>query len=126
VLTRFVLIPLALFAALLFRDHTWGLALTLTLGGLLTARLIIAAALAIHPSFPLDRAPVVTGALGQVVAYGCGMAGAIAYVLAATLSQMLGAWGTAVTAVGVLGVGVASIVAQVVAARRLARLEHLG
>jgi hypothetical protein len=126
VLTRFVLVPLALFAGLVFRTHGWGLAVTLAMAGLLSARLIIATALAVRPSYPLDDVPVLTGMLGQVVAYACGIAGAIAYVIAATLSQLLGIWGTALVAVGTAGIGAASIAAQLVAARRVGRLEHAG
>jgi hypothetical protein len=126
VLARFVLIPLGLFAALLFRRHTFGLAVVLTLAALLTARLIVAAALAFRPSFPLDEPPVVTGPLGQVVAWGAGTAGAVAYVVAATIAEMLGMLGTALVVVGTIGIGVLSIVAQAVAAQRCGRLEHAG
>ena len=126
VMTRFVLVPLALFAGLAFRSHGSGLAVVLAVGALLTTRLIVAASLAIRPSYPLDDAPVVAGMLGQVVSYGCGMAGAIAYVMAATLSQLLGGWGIALVAVGAVGIGLASVVAQLVASQRFTRLEHVG
>jgi len=126
VMTRFVLVPLGLFAALAFRSHTWGLALTLALGGLLSARLIVAAALAFRPSYPLDEPPVVTGMLGQAVAWAAGMAGAVAYVVAAMLTQLLGTLGTLLVGAATVGVGVIAMAAQMLAAHRFSRLEHAG
>ena len=50
VVTRFVLLPLALFGVLAFRRHPWYLAALLVAGSLAVARLVVASALAIRPS----------------------------------------------------------------------------
>ena len=126
VLSRFVLVPLALFAVLLFRRHDALLATFLALASLFTTRIVVLGALAFRPSFPLDEAPVVTGVLGQVIAWAVGTAGAIAYAVAATLVSMLGTVGMVITALGTLGLAAAAWVARWGAARRVARLEHLG
>ena len=125
VLARFVMIPLSLFTVLLFRQHGWLLASTLALAGLFATRLVVLGALAIRPSFPLDEAPIVTGVLGQLVAWAVGTAGAVAYAVVTALVTMLGTVGTVIAAIGMLGLAVASVAAQWVAARRLGQLEHV-
>lgn len=124
VVTRFVLLPLALFGVLVFRRHSWALALLLAAGGLAVARLVVAGALALRPSLPLGEPPVVAGVVGQLLGWALGIAGAVGYVLAATLADLLGVIGTALVAIGVLATLAASVVVQIGAAHRLGRLEQ--
>jgi len=123
VVTRFVLLPLSLFGVLAFRRHPWYLAALLVAGSLAVARLVVASALALRPSIPLGEPPVVAGFVAQILGWALGIAGAVAYVLAATLSDLLGVIGTALVAAGVLATLAASFAMQMVAAHRLARLE---
>jgi len=120
---RFVLPPLLLAGALLVRQHGWPLAALLVLGELLGARLLVASALLVRPAVPLGEAPRLGGVLGQVAAWGFGVAGAIGYVIAATLAELLGPLGLVVAAVGVAGVAGASLLVQLLAATRLQGLE---
>jgi hypothetical protein len=124
VLTRFGLIPLAMFTLLLFRHHAPALATILAVAGFLGARLILAAAMALRPAFPLDEPPTAPGALDQVVGWMVGTAGALGYVVAATLAELLGTAGLVMIAMGTATIGGLALVAQVLAARRLGRLEH--
>jgi hypothetical protein len=126
VVARFVLLPQALFAVLAFRRHPWYLAALLVVGGLAAARLVIAGALAVRPSLPLGEPPIVSGFVAQMLAWALGIAGAVGYVLAATLAELLGIIGAALVAMGVLATLAASVALQMVAAHRLGRLEQAG
>lgn len=124
VLARFGLLPLGLFALLLFRHHTPGLAALLATAGFLGSRLVLTAAMAFRPAYPLDEPPTAPGALDQIVGWSVGTAGALGYVIAATVADLLGLVGVVLIALGTVGIGVLSVVAQWIAARRLARLEY--
>jgi hypothetical protein len=124
VLTRFTLLPQALFGVLAFRRHPWHVALLLVAGSLAAARLVVASALAVRPSIPLGEPPRVSGFVSQMTGWALGIAGAVAYVMAAMLTDLLGAIGAAVVALGVIATFVASFTVQLGAAHRLARLEH--
>jgi hypothetical protein len=127
VFARFVLLPLVLLAALLSRQHGVVLAGLLALGGLLTARIVVLAGLAIRPSFPLDEPPAVTGVLGTFVSWIVGTMGAAGYAIVSTLVTLVGEMaGTAVALVGTLGLAVVPGVQQWGAARRLGLLEYAG
>ena len=123
VLGRFVLLPQALFGVLAFRQHPWYLAVLLVAGSFAAARLVVASALAIRPSIPLGEPPVVAGFVAQVTGWALGIAGAVAYVMAATLASLLGVIGLALVAMGVLAAFAASVAVQMVAAHRVGRLE---
>jgi hypothetical protein len=125
VLARFVLLPLALLAALLSRQHGVVLAGLLAIAGLLTARIVVLAGLAIRPSFPLDEPPAVTGVLGTFVAWIVGTMGAAGYAIVSTLVTLVGELaGTLVALVGMLGLAVVAGVLQWLAARRVGALEY--
>ncbi|MET0553878.1 MAG: hypothetical protein ABW221_12620 [Vicinamibacteria bacterium] len=123
VMARFALLPLALFAVLAFQRHPWHLAALFVAGGLGVVRLVVASACAAHPAYPLGEAPVVTGMIGQVTGWALGIAGALAYVVGATLADLLGWFGAVLVGVGVIVTIGLSVAAQIVAAHRLARLE---
>lgn len=124
VLTRFALLPQALFGVLAFRRHPWHVALLVVAGSLAAARLVVASALALRPSIPLGEPPRVSGFVSQLTGWALGVAGAVAYVMAAMLAELLGAIGAVAVALGVIATFAASFGVQVAAAHRLARVEH--
>jgi hypothetical protein len=124
VTARFVLLPLALFGVLAFRRHSFYLAALFVAGGLAVARLVVASAFAARPAYPLGEAPVVAGAVAQVAGWALGIAGALGYIVASTVAELLGWFGGVLVALGVVATFGLSVVAQLVAAHRLGRLER--
>jgi hypothetical protein len=124
VMTRFVLLPLALFGVLAFRRHPFDLAALYVAGGLAVARLAVASTFAARPSYPLGEPPVVAGAVAQIAGWALGIAGALGYVVASAIAD-LGWFGAVLVAIGVVVTFGLSVVAQLVAAHRLGRLERL-
>lgn len=123
VITRFALLPQALFGVLAFRRHPWFVAVLLVAGSLAAARLVVASALAFRPSIPLGEPPVVSGVAAQVTGWALGVGGAVVYVMAATVADLLGVIGAVLVAMGVLATFAASVAVQMLAAHRLGRLE---
>jgi hypothetical protein len=124
VMTRFVLLPLAFFGVLVFRRHSWHLAALFVLAGLSVARLVVAAAFAFRPSYPLGEPPAVAGAVAQLGGWALGTAGAVAYIVAALIADALGVLGTVLVGLAAAGAFGLSIAAQAIAAHRLGRLEQ--
>jgi hypothetical protein len=124
VITRFALLPQALFGALAFRRHPWYVAVLVVAGSFAAARLVVASALAFRPSIPLGEPPAVSGFVAQLAGWALGIVGAVAYVMAATLADLLGALGAVLVAMGVLATLAASVALQSAAVYRLRRLAQ--
>lgn len=126
VTVRFVAVPLALFTVLAFHRHPWYLAALFAAGGLAGARLVVSAAMAARPGYPLGEAPMVTGIVGQLAGWVLGLGGAVAYAVAATVADLLDWFGALLVACGVAVTCALSIAARLLAAHRLSRVETAG
>jgi hypothetical protein len=85
---------------------------------------VVASALAFRPSIPLGEPPAVSGFVAQLAGWALGIVGAVAYVMAATLADLLGALGAVLVAMGVLATLAASVALQSAAVYRLRRLAQ--
>jgi hypothetical protein len=123
-LVRALAWPYALLTIALVREHPLRIALPLSLGVLLVARIVVAMDVVLRPALPLTQErQQVQSFIGLVAGFVLSIGIAVLYALAVTLGTLLGLLGAVIVGVGVAALVPLAIVADLWAAERLRRVE---